>query len=851
MELEELGVPLESRMKKFILLLLAFVFLGFVSAEVNEYNYFKLGELDSSGSLIKMSDSVSGVSVMGFICSDVDCSGSLGNLWGGELYTSGSGMNLVYPTILQSSYGYGFWVYKTGYVPYWVKGVTWYGIGTVSSVDRYLAKKQSCVSDVSVVDIEQVDGELFVDVRVDSPIVDKYGSMYVPSGVASYLDVLIDVGVEVRDDGGQLVWSDEKQKSVGYSDNAVVSFTNEFDDGRYTFSVSTSLYNEPQCLSSSSGVDSFDFVVDTYDDDKDDDGYSEDVDCDDNDASVWRILNGYVDSDGDGYGVDPIVGVCSGVSLLAGYVFDNNDCDDSDANVNPGEVEVCYDGVDNDCDGEVDENCDLVPSVVLSANPLSGIFPLDVEFNCQGIGGDGELTYFWSFGDGDTTVEQNPSHTYVAPGDFSASCTVTDEDGDIAFGSVLIEVGPQTLDISDIICFNNVVEGHNQSCSVYVEDNLGNPAGQINVNVYYSDGSLFGSCVSDGISGACAVKDLQASIGDWQVYAVASRANYIPDDDTYPRFDYTVFEEEYDIVNLKVYNDVSYSEEDYDFYRGENLYVSFGVEKSDGSPAEAGLVSGVSLVSSFGGGRVELEQVSFSGSYYYYKLIPIPVTHDFLGDSNVFAFVFNITGQSGGQEEVSLVIRNNLPVISPSILAQSGEKGELLQVDLSLHENDVEDSGADLIWEVISFSNLDVNLVGKLLFIKGNTAGEEEVVVRLIDLDGDYDEQVVDVSIESSSFRGSDSDCDSNWVCSAWNDCEDGIQIRSCEDINCGDVFGGPEDFRICSEGSGFLTSSDGVVYLNDLLEKEAEGYGFLVWSLIILIIGLLILITVFLIKRL
>ena len=41
------------------------------------------------------------------------------------------------------------------------------------------------------------------------------------------------------------------------------------------------------------------------------------------------------DEDGDGY-------------------FNDEDCDDSDVNVNSGKVETC-DGLDNDCDGEIDE----------------------------------------------------------------------------------------------------------------------------------------------------------------------------------------------------------------------------------------------------------------------------------------------------------------------------------------------------------------------------------------------------------------------------------------------------------------------------------------------------------------
>lgn len=65
--------------------------------------------------------------------------------------------------------------------------------------------------------------------------------------------------------------------------------------------------------------------------------------------------NYYQDSDGDGYG-NPSVYVKAKTQPV-GYVLDETDCNDANVNINPGEEEICGDGIDNDCDGIVDENC--------------------------------------------------------------------------------------------------------------------------------------------------------------------------------------------------------------------------------------------------------------------------------------------------------------------------------------------------------------------------------------------------------------------------------------------------------------------------------------------------------------
>jgi hypothetical protein len=81
----------------------------------------------------------------------------------------------------------------------------------------------------------------------------------------------------------------------------------------------------------------------------------EDDDCDGStdeddalDVGTW-----YADVDGDGYG-DP-ASTTLDCELPSGFVADDSDCDDSDASINPSASEAC-DGVDNDCDGTVDED---------------------------------------------------------------------------------------------------------------------------------------------------------------------------------------------------------------------------------------------------------------------------------------------------------------------------------------------------------------------------------------------------------------------------------------------------------------------------------------------------------------
>ncbi|MES2640269.1 MAG: MopE-related protein [Myxococcota bacterium] len=64
----------------------------------------------------------------------------------------------------------------------------------------------------------------------------------------------------------------------------------------------------------------------------------------------------YADDDGDGYG-DSSQQITSCGGCPSGYTDDDGDCDDKDAGVHPGAMELC-DALDNDCQGGVDEDYD-------------------------------------------------------------------------------------------------------------------------------------------------------------------------------------------------------------------------------------------------------------------------------------------------------------------------------------------------------------------------------------------------------------------------------------------------------------------------------------------------------------
>jgi len=82
------------------------------------------------------------------------------------------------------------------------------------------------------------------------------------------------------------------------------------------------------------------------------------------------------------------------------------------------------------------------PIAVAGANRTSGYAPLAINFSSAGsYDPDGTIvSYLWSFGDGTSVNQANPSYTYNNAGNYTATLTVTDNGGATRSSSVTINV---------------------------------------------------------------------------------------------------------------------------------------------------------------------------------------------------------------------------------------------------------------------------------------------------------------------------------------------------------------------------------------------------------------------------
>jgi hypothetical protein len=93
----------------------------------------------------------------------------------------------------------------------------------------------------------------------------------------------------------------------------------------------------------------------------------------------------FIDNDGDTYG-NPSVSILACTQPI-GYTPDDNDCNDTDANINPGAEDIGGNGIDENCDGEIDNSIfEVNASISLYPNPTRS--ELNIQVNSSIIGND-------------------------------------------------------------------------------------------------------------------------------------------------------------------------------------------------------------------------------------------------------------------------------------------------------------------------------------------------------------------------------------------------------------------------------------------------------------------------------
>jgi outer membrane protein assembly factor BamB len=90
------------------------------------------------------------------------------------------------------------------------------------------------------------------------------------------------------------------------------------------------------------------------------------------------------------------------------------------------------------------------PLLVDANGPYVAFYQQPIQFTGTVYGGIPPYSYHWDFGDGNTSVVQNPTHTYSSIGNYTATLTVTDTEGNSSNDTarVTINYKPPTVTIS-------------------------------------------------------------------------------------------------------------------------------------------------------------------------------------------------------------------------------------------------------------------------------------------------------------------------------------------------------------------------------------------------------------------
>ena len=95
-----------------------------------------------------------------------------------------------------------------------------------------------------------------------------------------------------------------------------------------------------------------------------------------------------------------------------------------------------------------------------AADPEEATAPASISFRADASGGNGSFSYRWDFGDGATSSEASPSHTYAAPGSYRQVLTVTSGGASATCGNLVTIDGPFHVTCKATPAGGNAVQFH-------------------------------------------------------------------------------------------------------------------------------------------------------------------------------------------------------------------------------------------------------------------------------------------------------------------------------------------------------------------------------------------------------
>jgi uncharacterized cupin superfamily protein len=207
-----------------------------------------------------------------------------------------------------------------------------------------------------------------------------------------------------------------------------------------------------------------------------------------NDGSCTYAITWYIDNDGDGYGTTSSTQVAC--AQPSGYAANDTDCNDSNNAVNPSASEVCYNGLDENCNGTINDNCAFGNISIASAsnfvtvNENAGTVTVPVTM-ANATSNQTTVTFTLSvYSDATENVDYTWTNTLVIPassnGVFNANISIIDDAIAEKAERIIVKLG--SADFATIDAINNYR-------IIFIKDNdysVPSPTNELNINLLAS-----------------------------------------------------------------------------------------------------------------------------------------------------------------------------------------------------------------------------------------------------------------------------------------------------------------------------------------------------------------------------